>query len=66
MNKGNNGIDTNTIVLDSGGRFQLNEEQLAAIAGGRRKKTIIIIRGTHCKPAGPAGPVIRGTRCTNS
>lgn len=69
MNKRPNGIDTNAITLDSDGRFELDEPQMAKISGGMRKRGIIIIRGGKCKRetgvSCPSGTieVIRGTHC---
>lgn len=62
MSKRSKGMDMSNIVLDSSGRFQLNEEQLAVITGGKKKKKtggIEIIRGGHCTggPNGPRNPV---------
>lgn len=62
MDKRPNGIDTNAIVLDSDGRFELNEPQLAKISGGRRKRKIIVIEGTKCHVQKP-WTVINGTHC---
>lgn len=62
----NQGIDTSNIALDSSGRYELNAEQLAAVAGGAKKGDIEVIRGSKCKKEGPdKGKVIRGTKCTD-
>jgi hypothetical protein len=65
MNQRLNGIDPKAIVLDSDGRFELNDRQLMAITGGQKKKTIVVIVGSKCKRQGDPGKYISGGKCHN-
>lgn len=47
-------IDTTRIVLDSDGRYELDDRQLMQVAGGKKKTgPLVPVHDRRCKPSGP-------------